>query len=190
MAEKIMLASGSPRRRDLLQTIGIDFDICLCEVDETQSGKPEIVVQQLAIKKAQAASYTHPGRIILAADTLVYANGNSLGKPKDASEAFNMLKLLQGTWHQVFTGICLIVDDNKNYKTAVEMTRVQFVSLEDAEISAYIKSGEPFGKAGAYAIQGIAGMFISRIEGSYSNVVGLPLHVIKTLLEEARIKLL
>lgn len=190
MTEPIILASGSPRRRDLLRMAGIDFEICQCEVDETQTGKPDEVVRQLAEKKAQAAYLHYPKRIILAADTLVFAGSKSLGKPKDESEAFDMLKLLQGAWHEVFTGVCLINRDIKKTKTAFEMTRVQFVSLDDAQIKAYIDSGEPFDKAGAYAIQGIAGMFISRIEGSYSNVVGLPLHLIKVLLEEAKLKLL
>ncbi len=190
MADAIILASGSPRRRDLLRMAGIDFEICQCEVDETLTGKPEEVVMQLAERKAEAAYLIHPGRIILAADTLVFACHKSLGKPNDEPEAFDMLKMLQGAWHEVYTGVCLISGEDKKTKVAFEMTRVQFISLDDAQIRAYIDSGEPFGKAGAYAIQGIAGMFICRIEGSYTNVVGLPMHLIKALLEEVKLKLL
>ena len=190
MAERIILASGSPRRRDLLRMVGIDFEVCLCEIDETETGAPEEVVKRLAVKKAKAAFLLHPNRYILAADTLVYAGGKNLGKPQDSSDAFAMLKLLQGAWHEVYTGVCLVSGDISQAKSAVEMTRVQFISLSDREIDTYIASGEPFDKAGAYAIQGIAGMFISRIEGSYSNVVGLPLHLVKALFQEVKIKLL
>ena len=190
MAQGIILASGSPRRRDLLRMVGIDFEVCQCEVDETETGLPDEVVERLAVKKAKAAFLLHPNRFILAADTLVYAGGKNLGKPQDASDAFAMLKLLQGAWHEVYTGVCFVSGDISQAKSAVEMTRVQFIPLSDHEIDSYIASGEPFGKAGAYAIQGIAGMFVSRIEGSYSNVVGLPLHLIKALLHEANLKLL
>lgn len=190
MAQGIILASGSPRRRDLLRMIGIDFEVCQCEVDETETGLPDEVVKRLAIKKAEAAFLLYPNCFILAADTLVYAGGKNLGKPQDASDAVAMLKLLQGAWHEVYTGVCFVNGDMSQAQSAVEMTRVQFIPLSDQEIDSYIASGEPFGKAGAYAIQGIAGMFISRIEGSYSNVVGLPLHLVKALFQKANIKLL
>lgn len=189
MSERIILASGSPRRCDLLKMIGIDFEVCQCDVNETKIGAPNVVVQQNAFKKAKAAGLIHPNRLILAADTLVYSNNQSLGKPRDAADAFCMLQSLQGSWHEVYTGICISNGDISRAVTAYEMTRVQFIPLSNSEITDYIASAEPFGKAGSYAIQGIAGMFISRIEGSYSNVVGLPLHLVKALLPVAKSKI-
>lgn len=181
----LVLASASPRRRELLASIGIPFELCSVDVDEHEAGEPDAVVQTLALRKAMAAAALHPDRLILAADTLVYAQGETLGKPGDAQEAGRMLRLLSGKAHLVYSGICLLKGELRLQH--VECTKVFFEPLDEAEIAAYVRSGEPFGKAGAYAIQGLAGKYVSRIEGSYSNVVGLPLHAVIRLLRQAGI---
>ncbi len=189
MQEPIVLASGSPRRFELLSLSGLPFEVFAPEVDERETGAPQDVVQKLAIKKARAVRGTHPGRAVLAADTLVYARGEVLGKPRDAEDALRMLRLLENGWHEVFTGVCLI-DQMGEEQVGVEGTRVHFTAMPADEMERYVASGEPFDKAGAYAIQGRAGMYISSIEGSYSNVVGLPMHLVKAFLDRANIKLI
>lgn len=183
--DALVLASASPRRQELLRSIGIRFELCAVDVDEHESGAPEQVVQTLAARKAKAAQAVRPGRLILAADTLVHAKGETLGKPADEHDARRMLRLLSGSWHEVYSGVCLMRDDLR--LCHVECTRVLFEPMSEQEITRYIASGEPHGKAGAYAIQGLAGQYVSRIEGSYSNVVGLPLHAVVRLLRQAGI---
>lgn len=189
MGKPLVLASASPRRFELLSMTGLAFEVFAPDVDERETGAPDEIVQKLALKKARAVRQTHPGRAVLAADTLVFAKGEVLGKPHDADDALRMLRLLQNDWHFVYTGVCLI-DDAGQEQLAVDRTRVRFMPMSDREMDAYIESGEPFDKAGAYAIQGRAGMYISSIEGSYSNVVGLPLHLVKTFLDRANMKLI
>lgn len=189
MNEPIILASASPRRHELLSLIGLQYEVHSPEVDESETGRPDEMVLQLAHKKAQAAAKAYPGRTILAADTLVFAKGQVLGKPKDEADAVRMLGILRNDLHEVYTGVC-VIDSSGQVHAGGEKTAVRFIPISDEEIRAYVDSGEPYGKAGAYAIQGVAGMFISAIEGSYSNVVGLPLHLVKALLGEAAIKLL
>ena len=186
LAQPLILASASPRRQELLQSIGQSCEQCAVDVDEHEQGEPEQVVRTLAKRKAQAAERLHPDRLILAADTLVHAQGQTLGKPLDDADAARMLRLLSGSVHQVYSGVCLLKDGIAHCLT--ECTSVYFEPLDEAEILRYIASGEPRGKAGAYAIQGLAGQYVSRIEGSYSNVVGLPLHAVTRLLKEAGIK--
>lgn len=189
MKDAILLASASPRRFELLSMTGIAFEVCSPQVDENEMGAPDAVVQKLARKKARAALQTHPGRAVLAADTLVYAKGEVLGKPRDAQDALRMLQLLEGDAHDVYTGVCLI-DASGREQLGMDRTRVHFTRMSREEMEAYIACGEPFDKAGAYAIQGRAGMYISGIEGSYSNVVGLPLHLVKAFLDNANITLI
>lgn len=189
MEEPIILASASPRRHELLAMIGLPYEVHSPEVDENEVGLPQDLVQSLAQKKARAVQEAHPQRVILAADTLVYAKGEVLGKPRDEEDALRMLALLENDLHEVYTGVC-VIDAAGHEHVGVDKTDVRFIPITKQEMLAYVDSKEPFGKAGAYAIQGIAGMFISGIVGSYSNVIGLPLHLVKNLLSEAGIKLL
>ena len=162
--------------------MGLDFLVFSPDVDEALFGAPETVVSQLAQRKAQAAARRFPKDVVLAADTLVSINGESLGKPRDEQDAARMLRLLSGAWHQVYTGVCVIANGQVLQEEAV--TQVLFAQLSDEEIAVYVKSGEPFGKAGAYAIQGIASMYIEEIRGSYTNVVGLPTSKVRELLKK------
>lgn len=162
--------------------MGLEFLVFSPDVDEALSGAPKTVVAKLAERKALAAAERFPGDVVLAADTLVSVNGESLGKPRDAEDAIRMLRLLSGAWHQVHTGVCVIADGR--HFPAQAVTRVLFTRLSDEEIAAYVKSGEPFGKAGAYAIQGTASMYIEEIMGSYTNVVGLPTSKVRALLKQ------
>lgn len=179
----LILASSSPRRQELLRSAGIPFELCACEVSELESGEPAQVVQALAHRKAEAAAALHKERLILAADTLVYAGGETLGKPRDAADALRMIRLLSGSEHEVFTGVCLLDSGSDFALVETDVTLVRFDRLSPEEMQRYVASGEPFGKAGGYAIQGRAGAFVSRIEGSYSNVVGLPLHLVRQMLQ-------
>jgi len=169
----LVLASSSPRRREILASAGIPFVVRAPNIPEerTADEKPRDYVRRLAEQKARAVAL-HPGEVILAADTTVVVDEHVLEKPRDAEDAARMLGLLSGRVHEVITGVCLrsasraVVD--------VEVTRVHFVLLTSSEIAAYVASGEPMDKAGAYAIQGRASKFIDRVEGCYFNVVGLP----------------
>lgn len=190
MEGPIILASGSPRRHELLRQIGVSFEAHAADVDERAQGEPAQVVRLLAERKASAALVRYPGRIILGADTLVYAKGQTLCKPQDAEDALRMLQLLQGDWHEVYSGVCVIGGSADKLLCRSDVTRVQFVPLTNQELRAYVDSGEPFGKAGAYAVQGIAGQFVCRLEGSCSNVIGLPLHLVRELLAAVGVKLL
>lgn len=190
MVAPLILASASPRRHELLRQIGLDFEVYAADVDEHAAGAPAQVVCLLAERKAKAALAHYPGRVILAADTLVYAQGQTLGKPKDAEDAMRMLRLLQGGWHEVYSGVCVIHGKEGQTHCRSDRTRVLFSPLTEQEMRAYVDSGEPFGKAGAYAVQGLAGQFVPRLEGSSSNVIGLPLHLVRELLAESGVQLL
>jgi septum formation protein len=176
----LILASGSPRRADLLRQAGIRFDVLVPDVDETlQAGEaPEAYVRRLAAAKAGRVAASHPGRTVLGADTTVVVDGEVLGKPRDADDAAQMLGRLSGRSHLVLTGVCLIGPDGKAQVEAA-VTTVAFRPLSAAEIAAYVDSGEPMDKAGAYAIQGGAAEFVSRLDGAFDNVVGLPLVLIQ-----------
>ena len=182
--EPLILASASPRRRELLSRIGIPFEIDAPRVDEAISLPAEQAVAELSRRKAGASRAAHPGRYILAADTLVSLNGESLGKPKTPEEARGMLRRLSGQTHQVYTGVTVLSPDGRAY-TATDVSEVTFAALTEADIQAYVASGEPMDKAGAYAIQGAAAQWIRRMEGSPSGVIGLPLYEVRTLLTEA-----
>lgn len=171
---KLVLASKSPRRSEILKNAGIDFTIRVADADETipEGTKPEDAVVFLAARKALAVERAED-ETILGADTIVVLDGKILGKPKDREDAFNMLCSLSGRVHSVFTGVCAV--GNGISLTFAEETKVEFYSLTDDEINEYLDTDEPYDKAGAYGIQGIASKFIRGIEGDYFNVVGLPI---------------
>jgi septum formation protein len=174
---KLVLASASPRRQEILACAGISFTVRSAPVPEEHDGSeaPADLVRRLALEKAFAVPCA-ADEIVLAADTVVVLGDRILGKPKDASDASRMLSLLSGREHEVITGICL-----RHARGAISdqaRTRVRFVALTPAEIAAYVATGEPADKAGAYAIQGRACRFIERIEGCYFNVVGLPISLV------------
>ena len=183
---RIILASESPRRRQLLEILGIDFDCVKPPITEDLiAGEPPVkAAQRLAREKAE--SIQCEDGLIIAADTIVFCQGRILGKPNDEKEAGEMLSLLSGRHHEVITAICL----KKGLETDLqsEITRVFFRKLNRKEISGYIAAGEPFDKAGAYGIQGKGSIFISRIEGCYFNVVGLPLSRLYQMLQKHNIE--
>lgn len=180
----LILASRSPRRSELLKAAGISFEVLAADVDETPHPyeAPDAYVERLAIEKARAVSALRPGDRVLGADTTVTIDGEILGKPVDEADALRMLRLLSGRPHDVHTGIALV--SARGIRSAVDTTRVWFASMTDEDISWYVATGEPVDRAGAYAIQGFASRFIPRIEGSYSNVVGLPVALVSSILNE------
>ncbi len=191
----IYLASRSPRRAELLQKMGVLFTVVPADIDETPHAmeQSDAYVKRLAIEKAQAgyalvlqkAWFEMP---VLAADTTVSIDGEILGKPQDDEDAYRMLSLMSGRWHEVHTGIA--VAQAGHVAMEISSTMVQMDDLSDAVIHAYIATGEPKDKAGAYGIQGIAGSLIKRIEGSYSGVMGLPVYETAKLLKHAGITFL
>lgn len=180
----LVLASASPRRVTLLRQAGAKFTVVDPGPDRAWPGEaePRHGVRALALDKARRVAGKKAGSVVIGADTVVVARGLRLGKPANAAEAEAMLARLQGRTHEVWTGLAVIRDDEQ--RTAAECTRVQFAKLTPEEIAAYVKSGEPLDKAGAYGIQGLGGIFVKRIEGDYSNVVGLPLARLRALLTE------
>ncbi len=182
---RLVLASASPRRRELLAGLGLDFDLRPVDVDETPlAGEaPRAYVLRLAEAKAQGAAPA-PGELALGADTIVVAGGDLLGKPRDPDDARWMLERLSGHEHLVLTGVALR-DRERLRLSAVEVTRVRFAELTAEEIAWYVASGEPLDKAGAYAVQGLGALFVDGITGNYSNVVGLPLPLVYRLLRRA-----
>ena len=181
----LVLASASPRRASLLRAAGIPFEVDAPNIDEDPlpGESPEQYVVRVARDKALAVACRKSGKLVLGADTTVVVGGAILGKPADATEARNMLQRLSGRAHDVLTGVAL--RDGGREWTAVVSTEVRFLPITPAEIDSYIASGEPLDKAGAYAIQGLASRFIERIDGSYTNVVGLPVGVVCALLRQA-----
>ncbi|MBR5321362.1 MAG: septum formation protein Maf [Clostridia bacterium] len=174
---KLVLASKSPRRSEILKNAGYDFEIRVADADETipDGTKPEDAVVFLAARKAMAVNRADD-ETVLGADTIVVLNNRILGKPKDREDAFNMLKSLSGRVHSVFTGVCII--ENGKSMTFAEETQVEFLPLSDEDIYKYIDTNDCYDKAGAYGIQGYASKFIRRISGDYFNVVGLPISAI------------
>jgi len=189
---RLILASASPRRRELLAQAGFTFDVIFAGVSEgRQPGEDPIrYVTRLAREKAEAAIHQHglhAGDLVLGADTIVVVNDEVLEKPQDAADAARMLRLLSGRTHQVVTGVCLArgLDENAERQVAAEITFVRFATLSEREIEDYIATGEPMDKAGAYAIQGRAARWVPRINGCYFNVVGLPLALVTSMVEAA-----
>ncbi len=183
--EKIILASGSPRRKELLEQVGINIEISPSTIDEETVSikKPENYVKELSFLKAADISLSYPDSWILGADTIVVIGNQILGKPQSKPDAIDMLTKLNNREHSVYTGFCLIHQKkNAIIKKCVE-TKVYFKYLSDQEIQWYVNTGEPFDKAGAYGIQGIGAVLVKQIKGSYSNVVGLPVcEVVETLM--------
>lgn len=181
---RIILASGSPRRRELLRAAGIDFKVVKSRVDEhgkvPRRGRPASWAVLLATEKARDVAARNRGQVVLGADTLVVVRGKILGKPDNSKGACRMLGLLSGQWHEVVTGVAVI--RGKKVLTGFERTLVKFRKFGPREINSYVASGEPLDKAGGYAIQGGARDFVERIKGDYSNVVGLPLNLVVSLL--------
>ncbi len=180
----LMLASASPRRAELLRAAGFTFAVDTADLDETPiAGEvPEAYVRRLADAKARAVAARHPQALVLGADTTVVVDGAILGKPADAADATAMLRLLQGRAHDVLTGVAVVGDGWS--RVAVAVTGVWFAPMSDAEIAAYVATGEPMDKAGAYGIQGVASRYVTRVDGSYPNVVGLPVALVHALLAE------
>lgn len=165
--------------------MGVPFIVASADIDEHLSGEPREVVMQLAKRKALAVAEQYPKDDILAADTLVHCSGETLGKPTDQHDAERMLRMLSGNTHSVYTGVCLLNRGNESIDVRFAETSVRFIKLTDQAIERYISTGEPLDKAGAYGIQGMAGMFISEINGSSSNVIGLPMHLVREMLISA-----
>jgi len=179
---RLILASGSPRRRELLAGMGYAFEILVPDVDENVTGHARDIVGILSRRKAEAAAQQLEDGIVIASDTLVSLNGEALGKPADEADAFRMLRTLSGNTHEVFTGVTIINAESGRHETRVVRTGVRFRNLSDEEIHAYIRTGEPMDKAGSYGIQGGAGIFVEGLEGSYENVVGFPVDDIQDML--------
>lgn len=202
MPNKLILASSSPRRREVLQSLGLDFAVETSDVEETFSPDthPVDVVRQLAVRKAQAVARRHTNArqseaaetaeaakldtLILAADTIVVDDGEILGKPSNAAHALQMLTQLQGHTHDVYTGVCLIRLSDEHMETAVEHTRVTMGQADAHLLTRYVDSGDPLDKAGAYGIQGPGAVLVERIEGDYFTVVGLPVRRVALMLAE------
>lgn len=194
MKYQVILASGSPRRKELLELIGVDFKIITSNKEEViTSTNPEQVVKELSLMKAEdvAESITGPA-IILGADTVVAHGGRILGKPKDAEDAVTMIRSFAGDDHFVYTGVCIIrkeADGSVKKISFAEGTRVTVYPMTEEEIKRYVASGEPMDKAGAYAIQGLFAPYIKGIEGDYYNIVGFPIAAIYQKLKEEGIEL-
>jgi septum formation protein len=182
----LVLASASPRRQELLRNAGIPFVVQPTDVPEIprEGEAPRPCAERLAREKAMDVFRQRPSDLILGADTIVVVDAQILGKPRDASDAARMLRLLSGQSHRVITGVCLAGPQPRAEDIRSEITLVTMNDLSDDDIRSYILTGEPMDKAGAYAIQGIASRWISRIEGDYFNVVGLPVSLVYKMLRE------
>jgi septum formation protein len=190
---KLILASGSPRRAEILTSVGWEFTKDSADIDETElpNELPEDYVQRLAREKAETVAAKYANAIILGADTTVVIDSQILGKPTDITDAKRMLKMLSGNWHEVLTGVALVTTKNPKSKiqnpesfVGIQRTRVKFVEMSDKEIEFLAEKGEPLDKAGAYAVQAQAALFIEGIEGDYWNVVGLPVSLVYRLIED------
>ncbi|MFT0799893.1 Maf family protein [Bacillus swezeyi] len=175
MTQPLILASQSPRRKELLDLLQIPYSIVVSKAEEklNRNFSPAENVKWLAEQKVRVVAEQYPDAVVLGADTIVCYDGVCLGKPKDADEAERMLRMLSGQTHSVLTGVC--IKSNSRCETFFEETEVTFWPLEDQEISAYIATGEPFDKAGSYGIQGKGALFVRHIKGDYYTVVGLPI---------------
>ncbi len=187
---KLILASASPRRAEILRNAGIRFEICSTGVDESRldNESPGDYVRRLALAKVSSAAEKNPNPgadvLIIGADTVVVVDSAILGKPASGDDAQRMLRSISGRVHEVHTGLALLQTSGMQQRVVEEITKVHFARLTDHEIEDYIATREPFDKAGAYAIQGLGGRYVTRIEGCYFNVMGLPLARLWTLLRE------
>ena len=175
---KLVLASGSPRRSEIMNSVGWEFTKDVPDIDESEreGEKPEAYVQRLAREKAEAVGASHPDQIVLAADTTVVIDDRIIGKPVDLDDARRMLRMLSGNWHEVLTGIAVM--RNGDAEIGLQRTRVKFAPMNENEIHFLAEKGDPLDKAGAYAVQAQAALFIEGIEGDYWNVVGLPISLV------------
>lgn len=190
---RLILASASPRRRELLRMLGLDFEILVSNAEESKGELPDSPgeqVMELAARKAGEIAGLHPDALVIAADTIVVAEKQILGKPGDEEDARRMLSFLSGRWHEVYTGVALVKAAEKKRLVDYERTRVKFRPLSREEIDRYIRSGEPMDKAGAYGIQGLGAVLVERIEGCFFNVVGLPLTKLTLMLKEFGVEVL
>jgi septum formation protein len=186
---KLVLASASPRRAEILRSCGWPFESLPANVDESRHDHEDAktYVKRLARAKAEVIVPRVPGATVVGADTVVVVDGEILGKPRDDDDARRMLRMLQGRSHQVLTGVAVFNGDPSHVRVAHEVTEVRFAEMKEEEIGWYVESGEPMDKAGAYAIQGLGARFIKGIKGDYSNVVGLPVRLLYELIvSEAR----
>jgi len=182
---QLILASASPRRSEILKAVGWKFEKQVVDLDETEleNENPADYVVRLAREKALAVAGKIENGLILGADTTVVIENEIIGKPKDLADAAKMLGKLSGRWHEVLTGVAIVKknDGKTEIQADLERTKVKFYSLSDSEINYLVERGEPLDKAGAYAVQGVAALFIERIEGDYWNVVGLPVQLVYKL---------
>lgn len=182
LREKLVLASGSPRRAEILERAGWPYEIIVAGIDETLLPNEDAAayVQRLARSKAEKVASGLDQGLVLGADTTVVVADQILGQPVDDADAKRMLDLLNAKWHEVLTGVALVRVGGET-RVAYETTRVRFADMSDEEIDWYIGTGEPFGKAGAYGIQGHASLFIEELEGDYFNIMGLPIRLVYEL---------
>lgn len=183
---KLILASGSPRRSEILNSVGWDFEKLIPDVDESEreGEPPEDYVTRLALEKAEAVTGkgVDPERIVLAADTTVVIHHRIIGKPVDLDDARRMIRMLSGHWHEVLTGVAVM--QNGGSRVGMQRTRVKFAKMTPEEIDFLVEKGDPLDKAGAYAVQAQAALFIEGIEGDYWNVVGLPVSLVYELVRD------
>lgn len=182
---RLILASGSPRRSEILKSVGWEFTIDIPDIDEIElpGESPENYVQRLAKTKAETIAARHDGKIVLGADTTVVIDKQTIGKPLDLDDARRMLRMLSGNWHEVLTGVAVV--SRGETRIGLQSTRVKFAQMNAAEISFLAEKGDPLDKAGAYAVQAQAALFIEGIEGDYWNVVGLPISLVYRLMKTA-----
>lgn len=175
MCKRFIVASASPRRRELLSMLGFDFDMIPSEADENlpQGILPDAAVSELAQRKAMCVQKAHTDAVVLGCDTVVALDKKILGKPHDEREAFEMLRMLSGKTHCVYTGVC--ITDSEKTENFCECAEVEFYELSDETIRSYIATGEPMDKAGSYGIQGLGSVLVKRINGDYFTIVGLPI---------------
>jgi septum formation protein len=191
LEEKLVLASKSPRRAEILRAVGCTFEAIAADIDETRYASEDAVsyVKRLARTKAETVALKTSAGVVLGADTVVVIDNQILGQPQNDDDARRMLRLLSGKWHEVLTGVALVrARELAQGSVDHETTRVRFCEMSQDEIDWYVSSGEPRGKAGAYAIQGRGALFIEEIQGDYFNVVGLPVRLIYELSRKIMIR--
>lgn len=183
---KLILASGSPRRSEIMNSVGWEFTKVVPDIDESErDGElPADYVRRLAKEKGEVVHASHPGDIVLAADTTVVIDEQIIGKPADSADARRMLRMLSGNWHEVLTGVA--VCSNGSSEIGIQTTRVKFAPMSDAEVDFLVAKGDPLDKAGGYAVQAQAALFIQGIEGDYWNVVGLPINLVYQMVNGRR----
>lgn len=189
----LVLASSSPRRKAILEQLGLEFDVMVSDIAEDldYTISPEEMAKSLAYQKAYDIAKKITGdKLVLGSDTIVVLDNEILGKPKDDEDVFKMLQKLSGRTHRVITGVCLYNLGDASSLTESDTSHIKLREISDNEIKGYIASGEPFGKAGSYAIQGLGGIFVEKIEGSYSGIVGLPVFLVDKMLKHYGIEIL